>query len=98
MQISRINISLLHQPKGNLVGFAEIVLDESLVIRDIRIMSSERGNFIGMPSRKLPDGSWKETVLCINSELEQNIKSLVLRAYDDEINRPEVKLQKNKHL
>jgi stage V sporulation protein G len=94
MQISRLNIFPLHRSTGNLIGFAEVVIDESLVIRDIRILSSSRGNFIGMPSRKMPDGTWKEVVLCIDSGLEERIKSMVLRAYEDEINRPEAKFGK----
>jgi stage V sporulation protein G len=89
MRITSIRIHCLKETKGKLLGFAEIVFDEQLVVKDIKILKSSHGPFIGMPSRQLPDGSWREIVFSINSELEAEIKLKVLRAYDDELNRPE---------
>lgn len=89
MKITDIRIQLIKQPKNKLLAFAEITLNDALVIKDFQIFTSERGEFVGMPSRKMPDGSWRETVFAINTELAETISTAILRAYSDEANRPE---------
>lgn len=89
MKITDIRIQLIKQPKNKLLAFAEITLNDALVIKDFQIFTSERGEFVGMPSRKMPDGSWRETVFAINTELAETISTAILRAYSDEVNRPE---------
>jgi len=89
MQITDIRIQLIKAPRSKLLAFAEITLDDALVIKDFQIFTSPRGCFVGMPSRKMPDGTWRETIFAINTELSEQIKQTVLRAYEDEVSRPE---------
>jgi stage V sporulation protein G len=89
MKITDIRIHLIRQPKNKLRAFADITLDDQLVIKDFQIFNGERGPFVGMPSRKMPDGTWRDMVFPINAELEQTISSSILRAFADEENRPE---------
>ncbi|GAB4277382.1 MAG: septation regulator SpoVG [Candidatus Rifleibacteriota bacterium] len=89
MNITDIRIQRIRNPKGKLLGFAEIILDGKLVIKDFQIFTSNRGLFVGMPSRKMPDGSWREMVFSIDTELSETLKNSILRAFEDEANRPE---------
>lgn len=91
MKITDIRIQLIKQPKSKLLAFAEITLDDQLVVKDFQIFSSDRGLFVGMPSKKLSDGTWKELIFPIETELAERIKTSVLRAYEDEVQRPEVR-------
>ena len=43
------------EPKGNLVGFASLKINDSFVIEDFKILQSDKGLFVGMPSK--PDKS-----------------------------------------
>lgn len=36
-------------------AFASVVIDDSLAVRDLRIIEGDRGLFVAMPSRKLAD-------------------------------------------
>jgi stage V sporulation protein G len=92
MQITDIRIHCIKEPKSKLLAFAEITLNNCLVIKDFQIFSSKRGTFIGMPSRKMPDGTWREMVFAIDTDLAEKFKTQILRAYEDEINRPEHQL------
>lgn len=38
--------------KDNLLGFASVVLNESFVVNDIRILQGKNGSFVAMPSQK----------------------------------------------
>jgi len=89
MNITEVRIQLLKKPAGKLMAFATITLDNALVIKDFQVFSSARGYFVGMPSRKLPDGTWKETVFPIETELADSISSIILRAFEDERSKPE---------
>lgn len=89
MQITDVRIQRIKAPRSKLLAFAEITLDDALVIKDFQIFTSPRGCFVGMPSRKMPDGTWRETIFAINTELAEQIKQTILRAYEDEVSRPE---------
>lgn len=89
MNITDVRIQLLKTPKTKLVAFASLTFDEALVIKDFQIFASVKGFFVGMPSRKLPDGSWRETVFPVNTELAERISLTILRAFEDEQQKPE---------
>ena len=85
MQITDIRISTLKTPRNNLRAFSTIVLDDSLVLRDLRIFSTEKGDFVCMPSIKGSDGSWHEVVTLIDTDLKAQIENKVIRASRDEL-------------
>ncbi|HAE39649.1 MAG TPA: hypothetical protein DCG57_13585 [Candidatus Riflebacteria bacterium] len=89
MQITEVRIQIIKAPRNKLMAFASLTLDDALVIKDFQIFSAPNGCFVGMPSRKMPDGTWRETVFAISTELSEQIKQTILRAYEDEISKPE---------
>lgn len=89
MKITEVRIQLIKAPKTKLVAFAGVTIDETLVIRDFQIFASVRGYFVGMPSRKMPDGTWREQVFSLSTEFIEYLSSTILRAFEDEINSPE---------
>ncbi len=55
MKITEIRIKLLLQARDKLRAFASLTLDDTLVVRDIKIIDGAKGLFVAMPSRKLCD-------------------------------------------
>jgi stage V sporulation protein G len=55
MNITEIRIKLVPGGRDKLRGFASMTLDDSLVIRDLKVIEGQRGMFVAMPSRKLHD-------------------------------------------
>ena len=55
MRITEIRIKLVGEARDKLKGFATITVDESLVIRDLKIIEGPKGLFVAMPSRKIHD-------------------------------------------
>lgn len=84
MQITDVKIFMLKEEKRGLKAFASITIDNSLVIQDLRIINTARGYIVAMPSRKLPNGEYKETVFPISTELSEHITGSVLRVFQDE--------------
>ena len=54
MKVTEVKLSL--RDKEMLRAYVDIVLDDSLVIRDLRIIHYSRGYFVAMPSQPLRDG------------------------------------------
>ena len=84
MKITNIKIQHIKSPKNKLRAFATITIDNSLVITDFQIFDSVKGLFVNMPNKKMPDGSWKDTVFSIDADFDSYIKNTILRAYEDE--------------
>lgn len=55
MDFTEIRVKLLPRQRDKLRGFASITLDDTLVVRDIKIIEGGHGLFVAMPSRKLCD-------------------------------------------
>ena len=53
MQISEIRIKLMEGSEDRLRAFCSITIEESFVIRDLKIIDGTSGSFVAMPSRKL---------------------------------------------
>ena len=81
MEISDVRIRLVSQVGGKLKAVASLTIDKCFAVHDIKIVSGEGGDFVAMPSRKTPDGDYKDIVHPINSETRELFKQTVLDAY-----------------
>lgn len=81
MKISDIRIRLVKKDDGKLKAVASITIDECFVVHDIKVIEGSEGSFISMPSRKTPDGEYKDIVHPINTETREMIRDAVLEAY-----------------
>ena len=71
--------------RGALLGYANIVLNDSFIVRGIRILESERaGRFVAMPSRRLNGEKRAFRDLChpLNQEVRDLITKEIFDAYD----------------
>ncbi|HBW05617.1 MAG TPA: hypothetical protein DEF02_03410 [Clostridiales bacterium] len=82
MKISDVRIRLIDQEAGKLKAVASLVIDDCFVVHDIKIVDGEGGAFIAMPSRKTPDGNYKDIVHPINTQTRELFKEAVLEAYE----------------
>ena len=71
MELSDVKIRLVNQD-GKLKGVASLVIDGCFAVHDIKIVEGEGGVFVAMPSRKTPDGEYKDA----RTFQEQSARSL----------------------
>lgn len=57
MRVTEVQVKLVHEAAANekLLAFANVVLDDAVVIRDLKVIEGAKGAFVAMPSRKLTD-------------------------------------------
>ncbi len=82
MKITDVRVRLVAKDELKLRAVASITIDECFVVHDIKVIEGKDGLFISMPSRKTPDGEFKDIVHPINTETREMIKSAVLEAYE----------------
>jgi stage V sporulation protein G len=63
-------------------GFAAIVIDDSFVVGDLRVLEGEDGYFVAMPSKRKRDGTFKDIAYPLNNEVREAIEQKVLLAYE----------------
>jgi|GEM_PF-2479329 len=70
--------------KRSLLGFADVTLNNAVTIRDVRIMQSEKGIFVAMPSK--PDATSRSgyrNIVVIETGFKEAFNSAVIDAYFD---------------
>ena len=70
--------------KGNnrLKGIAAITIDKCFVIHELRIIDGKNGLFVAMPSRRMPNGEYKDVAHPINTETRSMIEKEVLETFE----------------
>lgn len=81
VKVSRIY--KLDDEKSNLRAFADIEVNDSLLIKGVQIVKGSNGLFVAMPREKGKNNKWYETVRTLTPETKQKIMSVVLEAYRD---------------
>ncbi len=81
MEISDVRIRMVNQQEGKLKAVASLVIDGCFAVHDIKIVEGEGGVFVAMPSRKTPDGEYKDIVHPINTKTRELFKERVIEAY-----------------
>ena len=64
----------------NLKGKANLLLDDSFLVRDIRIVEGKNGLFISFPARRV-DEQFVDVCFPLNAALREEIKTLILDEY-----------------
>lgn len=85
MKITDIRIRLVNKEDTKLKAVATLTIENGLAIHDIKVIDGKDGLFISMPSKKTPDGEYKDIVHPINSEVREQIKTAVITAYEEEL-------------
>ncbi|HOQ14828.1 MAG TPA: septation regulator SpoVG [Bacillota bacterium] len=82
MVITDIKIRKMFNDKP-MKAIVSVTLDGQLAVHDIKVISAREKYFIVMPSRKNPDGTYRDIVHPINSAFRAELESAVIKAYQE---------------
>ncbi len=89
MNITEVRVRLVNKDESKLKAVASMTIDGCFVIHDIKVIQGNEGLFISMPSRKTPEGEYKDIVHPINTETREAISKKIIEAYEQELNKAE---------
>ena len=58
----RLRVNKNVEEDGKLKAYVDITFDESFVIHGLKIIEGQNGLFVAMPSRRMPNGEYKDIV------------------------------------
>jgi len=86
IEITEVRVSLRNDEK--LKAFVSITLNDSFVIRGLKIIEGNSGMFVAMPSRKRPDGQHQDLAHPINDATRKYLTKCVMDEYHRERANP----------
>ena len=83
MQITDVRLRKVNS-ENRMKAVASVTFDNEFAVHDIKVIESQNGLFIAMPSRKTPNGEFKDIAHPINAETEtrEKIQKAILDAYE----------------
>ena len=69
--------------EGKMKAIVSVTFDNEFVVHDIKVIEGQNGLFIAMPSRKTPDGEFKDIAHPINTDTREKMQSSILAAFEE---------------
>lgn len=85
MDITEVRVYPVEEEK--LKAYVTITFDNCFVIRDLKVIKGNNGLFVAMPSRKMKDGTFRDTAHPLNNETRRMIEDKVLGQYQEELKK-----------
>ncbi len=83
MEITEIRVNLRDEEK--LKAFVHVTFDNAFIIRGLKIIQGKDGLFVCMPSRQLPDGTYKDIAHPIVDDFRIKLEKEILDKYHEEL-------------
>jgi stage V sporulation protein G len=81
MEITEVRVNL--NKGGKVKAFAQIVIDGSFLVGDIRVLEGKEGTvLLQMPSRRLRSGSFRDIAHPLNTETRRRVEEAILTEYE----------------
>lgn len=81
MQITDVRVRKI-ATEGKMKAIVSVTFDDEFVVHDIKVIEGQNGLFIAMPSRKTPDGEFKDIAHPINTHTREKIQNAILAEYE----------------
>ena len=69
--------------EGKMKAIVSVTFDNEFVVHDIKVIEGQNGLFIAMPSRKTPDGEFKDIAHPLHTDTREKIQNSILKAYEE---------------
>jgi len=77
-------VTRLHrlETDSSVKAFVDIAVNDSFLLKGLRIVQGKKGLFVSMPREKGSDGRWYEVVSLLDPLVRQEVFSLVLKEFE----------------
>lgn len=81
MEVTDVRLRLVNA-EGRMKAIASVTFDNEFVVHDIRVIDGNNGLFVAMPSKRTPDGEFRDIAHPITSSTREKIQTAVLAEYE----------------
>ncbi len=90
MEITDIRVRKINS-EGRMKAVVSVTFDGSFVVHDIKVIEGQEKLFVAMPSRKTPEGEFKDIAHPINAETREFLQNAIISKYEEIKDLEEVK-------
>lgn len=83
MKITEIKVFPVNEER--LKAYVSITIENSFVVRDLKVIQGTTGLFVAMPSKKRKDGQFRDVAHPLNQDTRALIEDMVFAAYETEL-------------
>ena len=81
MEITDVQVFIVNEEK--LKAYATITLENSFLVRDLKVIKGHSGLFVAMPAKKRKDGVFRDIAHPLNQQMRDEVETKVLRAFEE---------------
>lgn len=70
---------------GRLKAYATVVFENCFIVRDLKVIEGHKGLFVSMPSRRKKDGTFRDIVHPLNTEMRKKIEDSIIKEYTNTV-------------
>ncbi|MCC4722753.1 septation regulator SpoVG [Salinicoccus sp. RF5] len=83
MKITDVRLRKVNNQDTRMKALVSITFEDAFVIHDLRVIEGNNGLFVAMPSKRTPDGEFRDIAHPIHSDMRQHVQEEVMRVYDE---------------
>ncbi len=80
MQITDIRVRVINR-ESKMKAVVSVTFEDAFVVHDIKVIEGEKGLFIAMPSKRTPDGEYRDVAHPINGEMRAALQDAILKEF-----------------
>lgn len=84
MQITDVKVRKIFE-EGPMKAIVSVTFDNELALHDVKVIYARDKHFVVMPSRKNPDGTYRDIVHPINAASRNMLETAVINAYFEKL-------------
>jgi stage V sporulation protein G len=84
MNITDVRVRKINT-EGKMKAVVSVTFDNAFVVHDVKVVEGMNGIFVAMPSRKTPEGDFRDIAHPISAAAREVIQTAVLKAYQEAI-------------
>ena len=96
MQITDVRVRPMTQ-LGKMKAVVSITIDNEFVVHDLKIIESDRGLFVAMPSRKDENGVFRDIVHPISAAVRKKLEAEIMETYQQHLALMEAETEAAQH-
>ena len=82
MEVTDIRVRKVNS-EGRMKAVVSVTFDDTFVVHDIKVIEGQEKLFVAMPSRKTPDGEFKDIAHPINAAMRTKLEAVIIEAYEN---------------
>ena len=82
MEITDIRVRKINS-EGRMKAVVSVTFDSAFVVHDIKVIEGQEKLFVAMPSRKTPDGEFKDIAHPINADMREALQNAIIAKFEE---------------